>query len=131
MEFHEDGEQVISRWMPDDNFQGYINVLHGGIQATMLDEIASWLVQIKLKTAGVTVKMETRFIKPVLMDKGEIVLKAWLLEYRKRLAVVQTELRDNDDQLCTESTLSYFMYPEHIAKAKFNYPDYKDFFEKI
>jgi len=49
MSFAEDGEYVVSEWEPKDYFQGYYNVLHGGIQATLMDEIASWLVQIKLK----------------------------------------------------------------------------------
>ena len=41
LEFIEDGEYLKSEWQPEDKFQGYINILHGGIQATLLDEIAN------------------------------------------------------------------------------------------
>ncbi len=68
MQFFEEREYVISEWQPSDQFAGYKNVLHGGIQATVLDEIASWCVQIKLKTAGVTANMNLRYKKPVLVD---------------------------------------------------------------
>ncbi len=130
MSFYEDGEFIVSKWKPRDSFQGYINILHGGIQATLMDEIASWLVQIKLKTSGVTAKMETRYIKSVFMDKGDILLKAKLLENRKRLARVHVELFDSENNLCTESYISYFIFPHKIAKKEFNYPEHKEFFER-
>lgn len=44
MEFFEDGDEIISRWKPRPEFQGWINTLHGGIQATLADEISSWVV---------------------------------------------------------------------------------------
>jgi len=130
MTFYKDGDYIISKWNPGENFQGYINMLHGGIQATLMDEIASWLVQVKLKTSGVTAKMETRYLKPVLMDKGQVLLKARLIENRKRLALVKVELFDSEKNLCSESQVSYFIFPEDVAKKEFNYPDPKEFFER-
>lgn len=54
MEFHEEGENIVSRWNPGHDHQGFHDLLHGGIQATMMDEIASWVVFMKLDTVGVT-----------------------------------------------------------------------------
>ena len=65
MKFFEDEDEIVTFWQPQNRFQGYNFVLHGGIQATLMDEIASWVVFIKLKTAGVTSKMEIRYKKPV------------------------------------------------------------------
>ena len=65
MEFYEDGNEVISIWKPQPQFQGWIDTLHGGIQAVLLDEICAWVVLRKLQTTGVTSKMETRYMKPV------------------------------------------------------------------
>jgi len=56
MQFFDEGDSVISTWEPTGNFQGWHNVLHGGIQATLMDEIASWVVFTKLGTTGVTSK---------------------------------------------------------------------------
>ena len=36
MEFYEDGDEVISIWKPQPQFQGWIDTLHGGIQAVLL-----------------------------------------------------------------------------------------------
>ena len=56
MDFYEDGDDIVSFWKPDGNYQGWVNVLHGGIQATLMDEIAGWVVFRKLQLMGVTSK---------------------------------------------------------------------------
>lgn len=42
--FVDEGEYVTCHWMPSENYQGFFHVLHGGIQATLIDEIASWAI---------------------------------------------------------------------------------------
>ena len=37
MEFYEDNDEVISIWRPRPEYQGWIDTLHGGIQAVLLD----------------------------------------------------------------------------------------------
>ena len=44
LEFYEDGEEIVCLWMPEARFQGWVNTLHGGIQATMLDEICACVI---------------------------------------------------------------------------------------
>ncbi len=39
MEFYEDGDEVVSIWKPRPEYQGWIDTLHGGIQAVLMDEI--------------------------------------------------------------------------------------------
>ena len=61
MEFYEDGDDVVSFWKPTPDYQGWIDTLHGGIQGTMLDETAAWVVFRKLQAVGVTTKLEVRY----------------------------------------------------------------------
>ena len=49
MEFYEDGDEVVSIWKPRPEYQGWIDTLHGGIQAVLMDEICAWVVLRKLK----------------------------------------------------------------------------------
>ena len=44
MEFYEDGDEVVSIWKPRPEYQGWIDTLHGGIQAVLMDEICAWVV---------------------------------------------------------------------------------------
>ena len=130
LEFVEEGDYIKSEWLPEDKFQGYLNILHGGIQATLLDEIAGWCVQIKLKTAGVTSKMEIKFKKPVYPNKGKIKLMAWITNQKRNIVEVHAELFSSIGELCAEGNINYFTFPQKIAKKNFNFPDYEEFFEE-
>jgi acyl-coenzyme A thioesterase PaaI-like protein len=122
MTFFEDGEEIVSEWTPKPQFQGYHNVLHGGIQTTLMDELASWFVYVKLKTAGVTSKMEIKLKKTLFMNKGKITLRAKLKEMKKNIANISVKIFDSEGNLCTEGVFAYFTFPRKIAVKKFDYP---------
>ena len=54
MKFFSDGNDVISVWSPEQQFQGWIDTLHGGIQSVLVDEICAWVVMLNYNTTGVT-----------------------------------------------------------------------------
>ncbi len=127
--FDEENKSVEAKWNPEKYLQGYDGVLHGGIQATAMDEIASWAIYVLLETAGVTSKMEIRYLKPVLINKGTITIKAISIQAEKRVANVSVELYDGNNLLCAEATVQYFIYPQEIAIKKLNYPGLKAFID--
>lgn len=129
LEFWDDGDQIISSWMPRPEFMGWVNVLHGGIQATLLDEVAAWVVYTKCETAGVTAELQVKYKKTVFTNRGEIKLKGKLLEQNRRMAIIQAQIFDGDDNLCAEAQVKYFIFPEEVAREKFHYPGIDAFYE--
>lgn len=127
MNFRMEGDEVLCDWEPESHFQGWVGILHGGIQATLMDEIASWLVFVQLKTAGVTSRMEVKLIKPVKMEKAPFRLRARLLEMRRNIAVIQVGLYMNDGTLGAESLMHYYTFPQEIAHEKLFYPGIEHF----
>jgi acyl-coenzyme A thioesterase PaaI-like protein len=127
--FYEEGEEIISTWDPDPNFQGFHNVLHGGIQATMMDEIASWVIFMKLNTAGVTYSMSTRFKKPVHISHGQVTLRARLEQEKRRLATIKVELADGKGTICSESSVDYFVLPREKAEKELHFPGREAFYQ--
>ena len=121
MRFFEDGEDIISIWRPTQNHQSWINTLHGGIQAVLLDEVCGWVVFHKLKTAGVTAKMEMRYHKPVSTLQDYIKLRAYLKEMRRNVAIVAGELYSAEGELLCECICTYFTFPQDKAKAEMGY----------
>ncbi len=122
MEFLLEGDEVVSNWHPSEAFQGWNNILHGGIQATLMDEIGSWFAIIEGKTSGVTSSLNIRYKKPVPTDKGAIKLIARHKETRRNLMTVDIQLFAPDGQLCSEAVATYFMLHPKIAKEQFLYP---------
>ncbi len=129
MQFFEDGNFLVCSWKPRGFLQGFHNILHGGIQATLMDEIASWTVQIKLKTSGVTSTLSTRYLKPVPTDKGAIKLRAHIVKMRRNLADIHVELFCPKGRLCSTSEVTYYTFPQEVAKDKLYFPEYFDFFK--
>ena len=118
MRFFEYGDYIISKWMPRENFQGYLNILHGGIQATLMDEIASWVVIAQLHSAGYTSKAEIRYHKTAFVNKGPITLRARSIGMRRNLADIEVRLLDATGMKCSSGLFTYFTYPENRVKAK-------------
>lgn len=122
LEFWEKGEEVIAKWMPRKSLQGFRDVLHGGIQATLLDELASWVVQTRCKTVGMTSSMEITYRRPVLVSDGEITLHGKVKEAGTRMAVIETELLGNDGKLCTSAIVKCFLFSAEKASGEYFYP---------
>jgi len=129
MKFTEMEDHVRSEWIANPDFQGYHNVLHGGIQASLMDEIAGWTIFVKADTGGVTSRLEVRYKKPVVLDNDPIVLKSYLIEINKKIARLKVELFNSKGELCTEAEADYFVLSPEMAKVKFSFPG-KDSFYK-
>lgn len=121
MEFYEDGEEIVSIWHPQPEHQGWINTLHGGIQAALADEISSWVVFRRYQTAGVTSKMEIRYLKSISTTEPEIVLRAKAAERRRNIASIHVEIRNSQGELCTKAVCTYFMFSEEKAREAFHF----------
>ena len=128
MEFFEEGDEIISTWSPGGDYQGFHDVLHGGIQATMMDEIASWVVFAKLDTAGVTYQMKTRYKRPVIISKGAVTLRAKLLHQRHSIASIEVILLDGEGNQCSESVVDYFLISREKAEKEMHYPGRDSFY---
>lgn len=125
--YDETGKTVETRWLPDAHYQGYHGVLHGGIQATIMDEVASWSIYLLEGTAGVTQGMEISYKKPLMIEKGQVVVRGKVLSKQKRLVTLFVEVFDGEGLVCTTGNISYFVFPLDIAKSKFGYPGIEAF----
>lgn len=117
MEFYEDGDDIVSFWKPQAHYQGWIDTLHGGIQATLIDECASWVVFRKLQTSGVTSRLEVKYKKPVMTTESQIIIRARLGELRRNVAFIHVEVFNSKGESCTEGEAVYFTFPQDKALA--------------
>lgn len=119
--FYEEGDDIVCHWQPSANYQGWLNTLHGGIQALILDEVCGWVVSRKLQTAGVTSKMETRYRKPLYTNGGELTARAHLRELRRNIAIIDACLINPEGEICTEATCTYFAFPKDKAREEMSF----------
>lgn len=116
MKFYADGDEVISVWHPERQFQGWIDTLHGGIQAVMLDEICAWAVILKMNTTGVTAKMETRYKHSISTNDKYLIVRAKVTDVHRNLATIEATISDSNGNVCSTATCTYFTFA--IEKAR-------------
>lgn len=109
MEFYEEGDYIVCCWEPTTEFQSWENTLHGGIQATLLDELCGWVIFHKLQHSGVTTRMDIRYRKPVQTCNGAIYMRAKMVEKRRNIVTVDGAIYNSKGELCTQATCIYFL----------------------
>ena len=130
LSFWEEGDEVFTLWDPGNTYDGFPGVLHGGLQATVMDEVAAWTVYVKCGTSGVTVNLNVNYKTPAFTGKGALKIAASVIEHNKRLARLAAKVIKADGTLASEATVTYFLYPLDKAKAEHNYPGVDAFYEK-
>lgn len=129
LEFWEDEGEVFARWQPRKNLEGWSGVLHGGIQATLADELGGWIVLTQLKTSGVTTELKMNYLKPLFTTKGEIVVRGRVVSTEEKTALIHCSLYDSNNEECAKAEIKYFCFPEKIARVKYFYPGLDAFYD--
>lgn len=74
-----------------ENLCGFTGVAHGGIIATLLDEIAAWTIITHLFRVGVTLDLKIRYLKLVPTNE-EITIKGRILEEKGKNVSLKTSI---------------------------------------
>lgn len=125
MEFYEDGDDIVCLWIPEDNFQGWLKTLHGGIQSTLMDEIAAWVVARKLQTSGMTTAMNVRYRKPIATGANEqLEVRAHIKELKRNFAIITATITHRGE-LCSEAELTFYCFSREKAEKEFFFSECK------
>jgi uncharacterized protein (TIGR00369 family) len=84
LDFSFDGKTIKTEFTPKKEHQGYFNIIHGGIIATLLDE-AMVKLAIALDMPAVTAQMDVRLRKALNVGEKITISAEILKETRKTL----------------------------------------------
>lgn len=79
-------------WTPRKEHQGFKDIVHGGLVATVLDEVMVQLLSLR-GTPAVTAGMETKLIRPLRWGRA-YRFEAWIVRDRGRAVVTEAESHD-------------------------------------
>lgn len=82
IEWKVDGQTTTAEFVPQKKFQGWKNILHGGIIAALLDEAMTRLAWIVCGGA-LTAEMTVRFLKPAIIGEKLFVYGKIVSENKK------------------------------------------------
>lgn len=65
LRFAREGDEVVTRFVPGEQYQGPPGIMHGGLVSTLADEVAAWTVIGLLDRFGFTASMQIKLHRPV------------------------------------------------------------------
>lgn len=111
LSFYEDAEgRVVARYTPDEAYQGFPGVLHGGIISALLDE-AIGRTLISRGIWAMTVDLHVRFQKPVPLGEPLTVIGE-MTGLRSRTMEGKGEIRLADGTLAATAEAKYIRLSE-------------------
>jgi uncharacterized protein (TIGR00369 family) len=107
LRFQTDGKIVRAKFTPQLVHNGFINVIHGGLLATVLDEIMVWGCAVQTRQFSYCAEMTVRYLSPA--RPGEpIIAEGELAENKKgRIFLANGVLKREDQSILCTSTGKY------------------------
>ena len=104
-----------------ERFQGWESVAHGGIVATILDEVMAWSV-IGRGTWGVTARLNLAFKRPISIGRP-IRAEGWVTHDRRRMIHTAGHVLDGNTGrvLATAEGAFIAVPPDQLATLKARY----------
>lgn len=95
LRFVRDDDEVSTRFVPGEGYEGPPGIFHGGLQATLLDEIALWTLVGLHERMGFTFSLQVRLLRPVRIGV-EVVARGRIETINERSATVRATLEQGD-----------------------------------
>lgn len=95
LKFSQEGSDVVTHFTPTLDHQGPPGIMHGGLVATLADEVAAWAPILLMNRFGFTVSFEAKLQKAMKV-LTPIEGKSRIVKDARRLVDVEVHLRQND-----------------------------------
>jgi len=112
LDFETDGQIVRARFTPRPEHVGFRETVHGGLIATVLDEVMVWAVGVQSKRFTYCAELNVRFLQPV-RPNDELMVVGQLVENRRnKLFQAKGELQQVRGTVCAAATGKYLPIKE-------------------
>ena len=100
LQFAFDGKIARATFRPDPAYQGWGNILHGGIIATLLDEAMVYAAYFQGINA-LTGEIRVRFRKEVPLEET-LIVEGWIENARRSLLLTRSRLLNKEGVVLAE-----------------------------
>lgn len=116
MRFLTDGAAVYSQLTVPQHLCGWSNIVHGGVLATVLDEIMSWSAIHLLKRIALTRTMTVEFVKPVQVGSALRAEGRVRETDGKNDAITEGVIYDPRGDACARATANFKVFSPAVAR---------------
>lgn len=116
LNFYDDGaDTVCTEFTPDDRYQGYPGIMHGGILATVLDEVVGRVAMIgDHHRFMMTVNLEVKYRLPVEINTP-LKAEGKVIKIRGRIGKAEGKIYLPDGRVACEAEMTLADMPAEVA----------------
>ena len=118
LEIVQNDENCFSDFILSNDYTGFPNIIHGGIQATVIDEVGFWAMYNKYKTIGFTTRMTLDYLNK-LEANTKLRAIATKIERNNTLVNVEVKILNKDNAVGTIGNLNYKLVNDILLKKYF------------
>ncbi|MCF8032926.1 MAG: PaaI family thioesterase [Desulfarculaceae bacterium] len=112
-----DPPELVCRWTPPQRFNGLGEILHGGIQSGIFDEIMGWTAHQMTGEPSVTGELHIEFLGPLYVG-APLEARCRVAEIEGRRVGLAAEIRGPNGQVASRAKGAYIMVtPERFAQV--------------
>jgi uncharacterized protein (TIGR00369 family) len=105
--FETDGRIVRAHFRPRPEHAGFQGVVHGGVLATLLDEIMVWACAVTTRKFGFCAEMTVRYQRPATPGEALVAEAELVANRRGRIFEAKAELRNAAGEMLASATGKY------------------------
>ena len=106
IKFHQQAGKAVAEYTPTRKFEGYKQILHGGIISTLLDEVMIKSILAK-GILAITSQIEVKFKNPAKIGE-KLQLEGEVTQTRGRIILTQGTISKPDGTVIAESKGKFF-----------------------
>jgi len=106
LDFYEKDGKAVAEFTPTKEFEGYKNILHGGILSTLLDEVMIKSILAK-EILTVTSQIEVKFKKPAIIGE-KLTIEGEVTGERGRLILTEGKVVKENGAVVAEAKGKFF-----------------------
>ncbi len=112
LRFETDGQLVRAHFIPRGEHIGFKQVVHGGLIATVLDEIMVWACAVRTKRFAFCAELNVRFISPLRPNEAADVTAELVTNRRNKMFDARAEVRGSAGKIVASATGKYLPIKE-------------------
>lgn len=107
-------DRVVAEYVAEARFQGYKNILHGGILSTLLDEV---MIRAPLARGVPSLTSEIRVKFKKLVKVGDrLFLEGWVVEDKGKILVTEGKITNQDHEEVAWGEGKFFKVKKEVEK---------------
>jgi uncharacterized protein (TIGR00369 family) len=115
LQLHLEEQRSWTEFVLEERFEGWAGVTHGGIIATVLDEVMAWAL-VAEDNWGVTARMTLEFRRPVPIGI-RVRAEGWIVRSRRRLVDTAGQIVDGEGNVLATAEAVYVAAGEERKRA--------------